>query len=58
MKKHIIIIVLTFTTGQVIAQQEPQFTQYFDNMLFVNPAYAGSNNMLSKFVTITEIKLF
>lgn len=47
MKKHIIIIVLTFTTGQVIAQQEPQFTQYFDNMLFVNPAYAGSNNMLS-----------
>jgi len=47
MKKNIVLIALTFTAGQVIAQQEPQFTQYFDNMLFVNPAYAGSNNMLS-----------
>ena len=24
------------------AQQDPHFTQYFDNTLFVNPAYAGS----------------
>lgn len=29
------------------AQQDPHFTQYFDNMLFVNPAYAGSNKLLS-----------
>jgi type IX secretion system PorP/SprF family membrane protein len=29
------------------AQQDPHFTQYFDNMLFVNPAYAGSNGMLN-----------
>jgi type IX secretion system PorP/SprF family membrane protein len=31
----------------IVAQQDPHFTQYFDNMLFVNPAYAGSNNMLN-----------
>lgn len=29
------------------AQQDPHFTQYFDNMLFVNPAYAGSSGMLN-----------
>jgi type IX secretion system PorP/SprF family membrane protein len=31
----------------VQAQQDPQFTQYFDNALFVNPAYAGSTGMLT-----------
>ena len=35
----------------VQAQQDPQFTQYFDNALFVNPAYAGSTGML----TVTSI---
>lgn len=29
------------------AQQEPQFTQYMYNMFVINPAYAGSNNMLT-----------
>lgn len=29
------------------AQQDPHFTQYFDNMLFVNPAYSGSNGVLN-----------
>ena len=29
------------------AQQEAHFTQYFDNTLFVNPAYAGSRGMLN-----------
>lgn len=29
------------------AQQDPHFTQYFDNMLFINPAYAGSRGMLN-----------
>jgi type IX secretion system PorP/SprF family membrane protein len=32
---------------QLNAQQDPQFTQYFDNALFVNPAYAGSTRMLT-----------
>lgn len=34
-------------TANVNAQQDPHFTQYFDNMLFVNPAYAGSNGVLN-----------
>ena len=29
------------------AQQDPQFTQYMDNTLFVNPGYAGSRDMLN-----------
>ena len=36
-----------FLTFQINAQQDPQFTQYFDNALFVNPAYAGSTGMLT-----------
>lgn len=49
MKKINLILVLLFAilTLQVKAQQDPQFTQYFDNALFVNPAYAGSTGMLS-----------
>jgi type IX secretion system PorP/SprF family membrane protein len=39
----ILMSMSTFT----FAQQDPQFTQYFDNTLFVNPAYAGSNDVLN-----------
>ncbi len=31
----------------VSAQQDAQFTQYMDNTLFLNPAYAGSRGMLN-----------
>jgi type IX secretion system PorP/SprF family membrane protein len=33
--------------GKLNAQQDPHFTQYFDNALFVNPAYAGSTGFLT-----------
>ncbi|HRO76070.1 MAG TPA: type IX secretion system membrane protein PorP/SprF [Crocinitomicaceae bacterium] len=33
--------------ADVSAQQDPHFTQYFDNMLFINPAYAGNSGMLN-----------
>lgn len=46
MKRFFIYSTLFFTT-MVQAQQDPQFTQYFDNFLHVNPAYAGSSGMLS-----------
>jgi type IX secretion system PorP/SprF family membrane protein len=36
-----------FLTTTVFGQQEAQFTQFTDNQLFVNPAYAGSNGMLN-----------
>jgi type IX secretion system PorP/SprF family membrane protein len=41
-----IIVMFVFTT-QAFGQQDPQFTQYSDNMLFVNPAYAGSRGVLN-----------
>lgn len=34
-------------TTMVMAQQEPQFTQYTDNILYYNPAYAGSRGMMN-----------
>lgn len=40
----LVAIGLGFTS---FAQQDPHFTQYFDNTLFVNPAYAGSRGMLN-----------
>lgn len=43
----IVSIALVIVSLEVKAQQDPQFTQYFDNALFVNPAYAGSTGMLS-----------
>jgi len=45
--RHLIYILPLVFASITWAQQEPQFTQYFDNTLFQNPAYAGSNKMLS-----------
>lgn len=49
MKKLNVILTLGLLVGYsgLNAQQDPQFTQYFDNMLHVNPAYAGSADALS-----------
>jgi len=46
--KHTIcsIVVLLICT-QANAQQDPHFAQYFDNTLFVNPAYAGSKEVMN-----------
>ena len=46
MKNIILFAILCLSFG-INAQQDPQFTQYFDNFLHVNPAYAGSTGMLS-----------
>lgn len=46
-KKVITGFLMLLTSTYSIAQQDPQFTQYFDNTLFVNPAYAGSKDMLN-----------
>lgn len=45
--KNLIRFIPIFCFSWAYSQQEPQFTQYFDNTLFQNPAYAGSNKMLS-----------
>lgn len=46
--KTLLASVLTlFMLGPVFAQQQAQFTQYMDNMLYYNPAYAGSQDVMS-----------
>lgn len=47
--KKIIIILVGFIScvNHVLAQQDPHFTQFFENTLFVNPAYAGSKDVLN-----------
>jgi type IX secretion system PorP/SprF family membrane protein len=47
MNKLILIFLLSAMAFGSKAQQDPQFTQYFDNTLFVNPAYAGSKGVLN-----------
>lgn len=41
------VLLLMGATAQLSAQQDPHFAQYFDNTLFVNPAYAGSKEVLN-----------
>jgi type IX secretion system PorP/SprF family membrane protein len=47
MKKYSLLVILVFLSIFVHAQQDPHFTQYFDNALFVNPAYAGSKGVMN-----------
>jgi type IX secretion system PorP/SprF family membrane protein len=49
MKKKILILVLIVVTGTSYAQQDPQYSQYMYNTIVVNPAYAGSREMMSIF---------
>ena len=45
--KKIMFLGFLMLSVKAFSQQDPQFTQYFDNTLHVNPAYAGSSGMLS-----------
>lgn len=47
MKKLHIIILVILVTMQLRAQQDPHYTQYMYNMNVINPAYAGSDKILS-----------
>jgi len=48
MKKVLLhIVIIIFMAGFVQAQQDPNYTQYMFNPLNYNPAYAGSNTVLS-----------
>ena len=49
MKKSYITVILLILVGTFSgnAQQDPQYTQYMYNTQVVNPAYAGSRNVLS-----------
>ena len=45
--KNLLLTIFLLTGVTLFAQQEPQFAQYFDNTLYVNPAYAGSKGVLN-----------
>lgn len=42
-----LLVVFAVICGTSFAQQEAQFTQYMDNTLFINPAYAGSRQAMN-----------
>lgn len=42
-----IITLFFLSAGSINAQQEPMFTQYIFDPISINPAYSGTNNMLS-----------
>ena len=45
--RSILLLATLISSAAGYAQQDPLFTQSFDNMIFVNPAYAGSRGMLN-----------
>ncbi len=45
--KKILILIITCVTLPVLAQQDPMFTHYMYNTLWLNPAYAGSRDALT-----------
>ncbi|CAN5360492.1 type IX secretion system membrane protein PorP/SprF [soil metagenome] len=46
MKYLLLASVLTMVTPRAIAQQDPLYSQYFNNPMLINPAFAGSNERL------------
>ena len=47
MKKIFSICFVLFASSQLFAQQDPMFSQYMFNSLVLNPAYAGSREVIS-----------
>ena len=46
----IIAVACLFISTESMAQQDPMYTQYMENLLTLNPAYAGSRDVLSAMV--------
>ena len=47
MRKLILFLTVISVTGLVKAQQDPEYNMYMFNGLFLNPAYAGSHDVIS-----------
>lgn len=45
--KIFLIAVSLFFAKETFAQQDPMYTQYMENLMTINPAYAGSKELLS-----------
>ncbi|MFA5328926.1 MAG: type IX secretion system membrane protein PorP/SprF [Prolixibacteraceae bacterium] len=50
LSRAILVFMLMFSTWETFAQQDPMYTQYMENLLTLNPAYAGSRDLLSMMV--------
>jgi len=46
-KKIIVILIFAAVTKIGLAQQDPMFTHYMNNTLWLNPAYAGTRDLLT-----------
>jgi len=46
----LLVIAVMFCVLESFAQQDPMYTQYMENLLTLNPAYAGSKDVLSMMV--------
>lgn len=44
------VCIALFITGKSFGQQDPMYTQYMENLMTINPAYAGSKELLSMLV--------
>jgi type IX secretion system PorP/SprF family membrane protein len=47
MRKLILFLTVISVTGLVKAQQDPEYNMYMFNGLYLNPAYAGSHDVIS-----------
>jgi len=45
--KILLVVAVMFCVLESSAQQDPMYTQYMENLLTLNPAYAGSKDLLS-----------
>lgn len=45
--KNILIIAIFFVAIQSYGQQDPLYTQYYNNFSLINPAYSGSHNVFT-----------
>ena len=50
MNKIIFILFFLFSSIAVLAQTDPQYSLYMFNPMGVNPAYAGSRDVLSALI--------
>ena len=46
MKYFLLVVTLTMAITCAMAQQDPLYSQYFNNPMLINPAFAGSNERL------------
>lgn len=47
MKKLLVIVLIFAFAKALVAQQDPQYTQYMYNPIVINPAYAGNRGVMS-----------